>query len=137
MVVIGVNTMFRSVCCPECNGRGFNTIYSENSIGTKICEKCQGSAMISVPMTNGEIIRILSNEELHKVLYTLRDSAIYSGGVHNRLLLTSENPEDLLLWLNKEADDIDMRTIFPFIDKSYPLPINCYHERKETELSCE
>lgn len=113
--------LYHEVPCPECEGWGHISHSSENSIWCEQCINCRGTGLIYTPMTNGEIIRTCSNEELVKVYYNLQTWAIYSGGKNNRLL--NDTPEDFLIWINKEADDIDMETIFDFIDeKNYWNP---------------
>jgi hypothetical protein len=69
--------------------------------------------MIVVPVTNGDLMRSCSNDQLLHVLTNLTNTAIYSGGERNRLLLST--PEDFLFWLNKATDELDLRTIFDFV----------------------
>lgn len=107
--------LHKEICCPKCNGHGHISGGDENSIWSKTCDKCNGHGHIVIPMTNGDIIRTCNDEELVKVYYNLKQWALYSGGENNRLL--NNSPEDFLLWINKEADDIDLRTIFNFVDK--------------------
>ena len=64
-------------------------------------------------MTNGDMIRQCTNEQLVSVLLNYKTYALYSGGENNRLL-NSESPEDLLLWINKEQDGVDKDSIFRF-----------------------
>lgn len=115
--------MYKTVVCPECNGHGFISYSSDYSIGCSTCKECRGFGILTVPMTNGDIIRQCNNEELSKIYCNLKEWTIYSGGKNNRLL-DKDTPEDFLLWLNKEADRIDIETIFDFIkeeeyDKKY------------------
>jgi hypothetical protein len=70
---------------------------------------------VVVPITNGDLIRRCTNEQLLKVLTNLTHTAIYSGGEHNRLLLST--PEDFAFWLDKATDDLDLRTIFDFVNE--------------------
>ena len=114
--------LYKEIVCPVCKGRGFINGGDDHSIWSKTCDNCHGYQLISVPMTNGEIIRACNNEQLLTVYYNLEKWAIYSGG-SNKRLLNKDNAEDFLLWLNKEADDIDIKTIFDFIDeKNYEHP---------------
>lgn len=106
--------LYKETPCPECRGLGFTCHTTENSVSSKPCIKCQYGTIV-VPITNGELIRTCDNEQLLKVLINLTHNAIYSGGEHNRLLLST--PDDFLFWLNKETDDLDLRTIFDFIDE--------------------
>lgn len=108
--------LYKEIACPECNGRGYIAGVSETSMWTKMCDNCHGSGVVATPMTNGDVIRACDNEELVYIYSNLKQCAIYSGGENNRLL--SRSPEDLLLWINKETDDIDLRTIFDFINKT-------------------
>ena len=112
--------LYKEICCPKCNGHGFISHSEENGIWSENCTDCCNGTIV-VPMTNGDIIRTCNNEELVKVHHNLNQYALYSGGENNRLLDSS--PEDFLLWINKKADDIDIRTIFDFVDeKEYEHP---------------
>ena len=114
--------LYHEIPCPECNGWGYISDSNMNSIWSRQCTSCRGTGLIVVPVTNGEIIRTCSNEQLVKVYDNLSKWAIYSGGDNNRLLYSSIK-EDFLVWLNKEADKPDMETIFDFIDeKDYEHP---------------
>ena len=119
--------IYKEILCPTCNGCGHITGWDENSIWSTTCSNCNGRQTITTPMTNGDIIRICSNEQLLKVYYNLQNTALYSGGDNNRLLSNSQ--EDFLLWLNKEADDVDIASIFDFIyDENDPgNQYNKYH----------
>jgi len=60
-------------------------------------------------MTNFERITNCSNpEDLVMIHMNLSHNAIYADG----RLLDSSNPDDILLWFNKESDELDSRTIF-------------------------
>lgn len=66
-------------------------------------------------MTNGDMIRQLTtNEQLANFILNLNIWALYSGDEDN-YLLSKDSLEDLLLWINKETDSIDRRTVFNFI----------------------
>lgn len=113
--------LYKETVCPECSGHGHICGGDECSIWSKTCDNCNGSGWTVTPMTNSDIIKTCNNEQLVKVYYNLKSWAIYSGGENNRLL--NDSPEDLLLWLNKETDDIDLKSIFDFIDeKDYEHP---------------
>ena len=56
-------------------------------------------------MTNGDRIRNLSNEMLASVYYNLKETALYSESEDHRLL--NDNPNDFLVWLNKETEDFE------------------------------
>ena len=112
--------LYKETICPVCNGRGFISGSSECSVWAEPCTNCQ-SGMIATSVTNGDLIRSCSNDLLLQVFTNLTHNAIYSGGEHNRLLLST--PEDFLFWLNKATDDLDLRTIFDFINpKDYEHP---------------
>lgn len=106
--------LYKETVCPVCNGNGFISHWDENSISAESCTNCQ-NGLIAVPMTNGDLIRRCTNEQLLKVLINLTHTAIYSGGEHNRLLLST--PEDFAFWLDKATDDLDLRTVFDFVDE--------------------
>lgn len=113
--------LYKEIVCPVCNGHGFISGGDDHSIWSKTCDNCNGHQLVVVPMTNGDIIRACNNEQLVRVHYNLQSWALYSGGDKNRLL--DDSQEDFLLWLNKDADDIDLKTIFDFIDeKDYEHP---------------
>ena len=110
--------LYKEIPCPVCNGYGFISGCDENSIWSSVCSNCNGKSTIVVAMTNGDIIRKCNNEQLSKVYYNLRNRAIYFNGKNNRLLPGAFNrPEEFLLWLNKEADELDIRAIFDCIDE--------------------
>lgn len=59
----------KKVFCPNCNGKGYNVIITGDrndycGVTNRLCPDCDGTGMISVPMTNGERIRAMSDEEL-------------------------------------------------------------------------
>lgn len=112
--------LYKETMCTVCNGRGFISGSSECSVWAEPCTNCQ-NGMIATFVTNGDLIRSCSNDLLLQVFTNLTHNAIYSGGEHNRLLLST--PEDFLFWLNKATDDLDLRTIFDFINpKDYEHP---------------
>ena len=108
--------MLKAKICPECNGLGFITVSTENSIGARPCYECNSKGVVAVPMTNGDIIRSCNNKQLLIAFENLNTMAIYSEE-NNRRLLYTDDPDDFKLWLDKEADLLDMRTIFNFIDE--------------------
>ena len=107
--------LYKETICPVCNGHGFITESTDCSISCRPCPGACRDGTIVVPMTNGDVIRTCNNEQLVKVYDNLSKEAIYSGGEHNRLLDYSS--EDFLIWLNKATDELDLRTIFDFVDK--------------------
>lgn len=108
--------MLKVKACPKCKGHGFITVFTENSIGARPCYECNSKGAVAVPMTNGDIIRSCNNEQLVIVFENLNTSVIYSEEKNRRLLFFSD-PDDCKLWLDKEADSLDMKTIFNFIDE--------------------
>ena len=106
--------LYKETVCPVCNGHGFISGSDECSIWAEPCANCL-NGMIVVPMTNGDLIRRCTNEQLLKVLINLTHNTIYSGGEHNRLLRST--PEDFAFWLDKATDDLDLRTVFDFVDE--------------------
>lgn len=107
--------LYKEIACPVCNGHGFICGGDDHSTWSKTCNNCNGIGFVIARKTNGDMIRTCNNEQLMEVYFHLGDYAIYSGGKNNRLL--DSTPADFLLWLNKEVDDIDLRTIFDFINK--------------------
>ncbi len=106
--------LYKRIVCPTCRGLGFISHFTENSVSSKGCPDCTDGTTVA-PITNGDLIRRCSDEQLMKVHDNLNNWAIYSGGENNRLL--SSTSEDFLLWLTKVTDDIDLQTIFDFVDK--------------------
>ena len=61
------------VNCPQCHGFGFtstpvSTDYEITVCRAKTCELCHGAGVIEAPMTNADLIRSMSDEELAKLL---------------------------------------------------------------------
>lgn len=48
--------MTKTIVCPACDGAGWSR--------TKICERCHGTGNVKRPMTNGDRIRSMADEEL-------------------------------------------------------------------------
>lgn len=107
--------LYKEIPCPECDGHGHISGGDLNSIWSIQCSNCMGSGLVVSYITNADLIRQCDNEQLVKVYRNLKEWAIYSGGEKNRLL--DRSPEDFSLWLNKVTDDIDIKTIFDFIDE--------------------
>lgn len=108
--------IYKEIICPICNGCGFISGSDDHSIWSEGCDNCNNNGSLVIPMTNGDIIRLCNNEQLLTVYYNLDKIAIYSSN-NNKRLLNKNDPDDFLLWLNKDADDIDLRTIFDFINE--------------------
>ena len=58
--------MNKTIACPKCNGRGFISGGDDKSIWSKTCDRWHGNCTIDVPMTHGDLIRTMSDEELAK-----------------------------------------------------------------------
>ena len=112
--------LYKESVCPVCNGHGFISGSSDCAVWAERCTACENGT-IAVPVTNGDLIRRCSNEQLLKVHENLNSCAIYSGGENNRLL--NSTSEDVLLWLDKVTDYQDLRDIFDFVNpKDYEHP---------------
>ena len=105
--------LYKETICKSCNGYGFITEATENSISSRPCPAHCHEGRVVVPMTNGDVIRRCSDEQLQLVYHNLKNNAIYSSSPV-RLLFDSE-PEDFKEWLQKETDDLDLRVIFDFL----------------------
>ena len=106
--------LFRKTVCPICSGHGFTNRSSQYSIWSERCTNCQ-NGVIEVPVTNGDLIRRSTNDQLVRVRENLKNWAIYSGEEPNRLLDSSN--EDFKLWLDKATDSTDLETIFDFVEE--------------------
>lgn len=113
---------YKETMCKTCNGYGFITESTDCSISSRPCPDGCHNGIIVVPMTNGDVIRRCTDEQLQRVYQNLGNNAIYSGGEKPRLLYDSE-PDDFVEWLHKETDDLDRRTIFDFLaEDTYSNP---------------
>lgn len=69
--------MDKVVSCPTCRGKGFvdkQEIRAEprpdKSIATmteELCQRCHGTGRVNVPMTNGDCVRAMTDEELARM----------------------------------------------------------------------
>ena len=107
--------LYKEISCPSCGGAGFFGRHSDCAVWSEPCTECINGTVV-VPVTNGDIIRRCTNEELAKVHIALAENALYSG-VENHRLLNTDTYEDFLLWLDKPVEDLDLQTIFEFVDK--------------------
>lgn len=55
--------MKKTIICPQCGGHGFNTKRSNYIIWSERCAQCNGTGEIEVPITNGDALRSMSDEE--------------------------------------------------------------------------
>lgn len=125
--------LYKKAPCPDCNGKGYLYVSTINSISCYRCEHCGGDGQVARPMTNGDLIRLCTNEQLAYVWDKLKQNAVYSGGNYPRLL--SDIYEDYLVWLNKTADKNDLKWIFDFVDESdYPHPFIATDTRIEETM---
>lgn len=95
--------MTKEVTCPVCNGYGFTVITSESSILSHVCDNCNGSGELEVPMTNGDRIRSMADEELAWELLAWRMEAVakYHG-------VSSDFPntqKTICEWLKKPVEE--------------------------------
>lgn len=56
--------MNKTIVCPDCNGRGLIPVVGEDYYLSKMCDRCHGDSLISVPMTNGDKLRAMNDAEL-------------------------------------------------------------------------
>lgn len=52
--------------CPNCDGKGFNTIYENNQSYIEDCEMCNGTGELRNSKTNKDKLMEMSNEEIAK-----------------------------------------------------------------------
>lgn len=68
--------MKKNISCPSCNGNGFRTIITGDrndycGIVSEMCSACGGTGVQEADMTNADLIRTMSDEELAEFLYTV------------------------------------------------------------------
>lgn len=94
--------MTNQVKCPVCNGQGHVHEFSEY-IG-ELCDHCNGTGEIDIPMTNADRIRAMSDEELCEFLGECKffdicqegcDNCTYSGDCDKRLLEWLRQPAEM------------------------------------------
>lgn len=56
--------MTKKISCPACKGYGCIPKFNDYSIWSEKCLECNGAGEIEVPMTNGDKLHSMSNEEL-------------------------------------------------------------------------
>ena len=56
--------MTKKISCPACDRHGFISKFNDYSIWSEKCLECNGAGEIEVPMTNGDKLHSMSNEEL-------------------------------------------------------------------------
>lgn len=56
--------MKKKISCPNCNGNGFISKWSDYIAGRGRCNECNGTGEIEVPFTIGDRIRSMSDEEI-------------------------------------------------------------------------
>lgn len=88
--------------CPDCGGHGFITQLNENGQTSVLCMKCQGTGSIAVPMTNGDRIRAMSDEELARFLAAVEYRRAIDGG--GALWCGTENAME---WLQQPVEGGD------------------------------
>lgn len=59
--------------CPACNGRGHINGGTEHSSWSRTCERCHGTGYTMVPITEGDRIRAMSDEELARFIQDVAD----------------------------------------------------------------
>ena len=105
--------LYKEVPCKKCGGQGFISYSNENSAWSVPCDECKDGLVIE-PVTNGDLIRRCTNKQLAIVYQNLTSCAVYSSAPNRQLLYL---PAELERWLDKETDDLDVETIFDFINK--------------------
>lgn len=101
--------------CLDCGGHGFITQLNENGQTSVWCMKCQGTGSIAVPMTNGDRIRSMSDEELAE--FVCRNSIstmcdIICGGWCNAVKTLKKSADEMckdivIKWLQQPAEGGD------------------------------
>lgn len=56
--------MKKTIICPQCGGHGFNTKRNNYIIWSERCAQCNGTGEIEVPITNGDALRSMSDEDI-------------------------------------------------------------------------
>lgn len=106
--------LYKETVCPVCNGHGFLSGGDDHSVWSKPCTNHCHNGLVAVPMTNGDLFRKCTNEQIVKVLSSLTKYANDAGRASNSFLL---------FWLDKETSELDLETVFDFINrKDYEHP---------------
>lgn len=80
--------MTKTIVCPACDGAGWS--------GTKTCERCHGTGNVKRPMTNGDRIRSMTDEEIATELLPLFEELCEDG---------VPSPEYMRFWLRQIAEE--------------------------------
>ncbi len=105
--------MKKRIFCPDCDGVGFHSEHFVNNDGTIVthttkCETCNGERYITVPMTNADRIRAMSDEELAKTIYGMQKDLCkhFAEAVgYTEPLEFDEDAPDILDWLKQTAEE--------------------------------
>ncbi len=71
--------MIVTKACPECDGYGFKSAITDNSIASIQCKRCNGTGSVNVCATHKELIQNADTEELSKWLNKAIRSACPPG----------------------------------------------------------
>lgn len=111
-VALNAATNTKTILCPICNGHGFINGGDEHSSWSRTCDRCHGTGYTQVPMTIGDRIRAMSDEDLTDIIYELNMEGTFCQNRKECLeLLDNDKLTDdmckkcLLEWLRKPADD--------------------------------
>ena len=87
--------MTKTIVCSECNGFGHINIGCENGTWSVLCDYCNGRGVLRVPMTNADLIRDMSDDELADVIDCPYGSICFDRDCH----------ECSLEWLQRPVED--------------------------------
>lgn len=106
----------KKIPCPECKGAGYITYMHPGTMNnpdlcgviSRPCQVCDGAGFQEVPLTNGDRIRAMTDEELAKALFNMqkevcRHIAIAADFPPDELDFADEAP-DILNWLKQPAE---------------------------------
>ena len=94
--------------CPKCNGRGTVGYFHIDHFADIECDRCHGSGEVSeVEMTNEELMRTCSTEELATVIYGIAVYDTLYDRIRNALVLNpceddSAGINEVMKWLKEK-----------------------------------
>ena len=99
--------MTKTIVCPECNGFGYVEEYVDERLRKNECNYCGGSRILRVPVTNADLIRSMSDDELAELFYgfCLSFDDCIDCPLHDTKCANSVFLQDWRSWISEPAED--------------------------------